>query len=217
MELSFEQGRVLGAMIEKAMTTPANYPMSLNGVVVACNQVSNREPVVEFTEAAVEQILRGLTDAGLAKMVHRPGDRVVKYRQALDDALETNTQQTALLAVLLLRSAQTPGELRQRTGRYVDFTSLPELEQVLADLGERGLVRRLARQPGQKESRYEELLTTGGGGAPLEPAAPELEEEAAAWAGEAPVPGESRNLAAELDELKRRFEVLLGRLGEEID
>ena len=77
IRLSFDQGRVIGAMIEKAMTTPANYPMSLNAVVVACNQVSNREPVTEFTDGEVELILRGLTDEGLAKMVHKPGDRVV--------------------------------------------------------------------------------------------------------------------------------------------
>ena len=159
IRLSFEQGRVIGAMIEKAMTTPANYPMSLNAIVVACNQVSNREPVIDFSEGDVELILRGLADDGLAKMVHRPGDRVVKYRHALDEQLSTSAQETALLAVLMLRGAQTPGELRQRTGRYVEFVSLPELEAVLAEMGRRQLTVRLERQPGQKESRYQELVT----------------------------------------------------------
>ena len=214
MELTFEQGRILGAMIEKAMTTPANYPMSLNAVVVACNQVSNRDPVSEFSDDQVELVLRALADRGLAKMVHKPGDRVVKYRQALDDHLETDPQQTALLAVLLLRGAQTPGELRQRTGRYVDFTSLPELEEVLSELGRRSLVRRLPRQPGQKESRYEELLT-GGGEAEVPAAAPAATEyPGAAVAPAAPSPGE--DLRRDLDDLRRRFDELLDRLGEEI-
>jgi uncharacterized protein YceH (UPF0502 family) len=230
MKLSFEQGRVLGVMIEKAMTTPANYPMSLNAVVVACNQVSNREPIVEFTEDEVELILRGLADDGLAKMVHRPGDRVVKYRQALDEQLELDARQAALVAVLMLRGPQTPGELRQRTGRYVEFTSLPELEEALVDLGARQLARRLERRPGQKESRYQELLTGGAAdvaeelmelparemtqsdspplAAPSSPAAPSAEPpRGAAVAG----------LAAEVDDLKRRFEELLDRLGETIE
>ena len=229
MKLSFEQGRVLGVMIEKAMTTPANYPMSLNAVVVGCNQVSNREPIVEFSEDEVERILRALADDGLAKMVHRPGDRVVKYRQALDEQLATNPQESALLAVLMLRGPQTPGELRQRTARYVEFTSLPQLEEVLVDLGGRQLVRRLERRPGQKESRYQELLT----GAPADTTQEPIEmpareaavldsslfvQRSSAPAPESvpaspPVP----DLAGELNELKRRFEELLERLGETIE
>ncbi len=227
MRLSFEQGRVLGAMIEKAMTTPAGYPMSLNGVVVACNQVSNRDPVTEFSEDQVELILRSLADDGIAKMVHRPGDRVVKYRQALNEHLETGEQETALVAVLMLRGAQTPGELRQRTNRYVEFVSLPELEEVLSDLGRRGLVRRLDRQPGQKESRHEELLT-GTAEAEPPPAGAAMVEESvlepiSASADDGPppdTPAETEepavDLAAELADLKRRFEILLENLGEEI-
>ena len=230
MKLSFEQGRVLGVMIEKAMTTPANYPMSLNAVVVACNQVSNRDPIVEFTEDEVERILRGLADDGLAKMVHRPGDRVVKYRQALDEELEVNPQEAALLAVLMLRGPQTPGELRQRTGRYVEFTSLPQLEETLVGIGGRQLARRLERRPGQKESRYEELLT----GAPIEVAEDgiELPTREVAELDRPPVPVAAppavppvatsdgapiADLAAEVRELKRRFEELLERLGETIE
>jgi len=227
MKLSFEQGRVLGSMIEKAMTTPAGYPMSLNGVVVACNQVSNREPVSDLSEDEVERILRSLADDGIAKMVHRPGDRVVKYRQALNEHLETNEQETALVAVLMLRGPQTPGELRQRTSRYVEFVSLPELEGVLSDLGRRELVRRLERQPGQKESRYEELLT---GDADEQPQPVDIElaeesgfesistrtEEAASSDSLAAVEEPAVDLAADLADLKRRFEILLETLGEEI-
>jgi len=216
-------------MIEKAMTTPANYPMSLNAVVVACNQVSNREPIVEFSEVEVERILRGLADDGLAKMVHRPGDRVVKYRQALDEQLGTNPQESALLAVLMLRGPQTPGELRQRTARYVEFTSLPQLEEILVDLGGRGLAQRLERRPGQKESRYQELLT----GAPADTAEEAIGLPVREAAGidsslfvkrsSAPPPDTAPaapavpDLAVELNELKRRFEELLDRLGETID
>lgn len=231
MKLSFDQGRVLGAMIEKAMTTPTGYPMSLNGVVVACNQVSNREPVTNFSDDQVERILRSLADDGIAKMVHRPGDRVVKYRQALDEQLQTDAKETALVAVLLLRGPQTPGELRQRTTRYVEFVSLSQLEDVLGRLTQRQLVRRLERQPGQKESRYEELLTSGGiaqrddfapptsvGDRPIDEgewanggtAAPEIPSPARTE------PTERPGLEAEIANLKRRFEILLDILGEEI-
>jgi uncharacterized protein YceH (UPF0502 family) len=225
MKLSSEQGRVLGVMIEKAMTTPANYPMSLNAVVVACNQVSNRNPIVEFSEDEVELILRGLADDGLAKMVHRPGDRVVKYRQALDEELEASRQEAALLAVLMLRGPQTPGELRQRTSRYVEFVSLPQLEEVLVGLAGRQLVQRLERRPGQKESRYRELLTGGAGDADEpgsepraeEPAEPDFPGGGDPSVGETELAAPPPDLAAEIKELKRRFEELLDRLGETIE
>ena len=114
---TFEEARVLGAMVEKAMTTPDNYPMSLNAVVVACNQVSNRDPVVSFTEDQVELILRALADRSLVKMVHRPGDRVVKYRHALDAALEVADREIALIAVLHA-AEQNRGPLAQRVRQH---------------------------------------------------------------------------------------------------
>ena len=159
--LDAEEARVLGCLIEKAMTTPDQYPMSLNGVRVACNQVSNRDPVVDYDETTVATTLRRLADKGLAKFVHRAGDRVVKYIHAADDVLECSEREVALVAVLLLRGDQTPGELRQRTGRYVEFSSLPEVEVALNGLARRipPLVTELERQPGQKESRYRQLLT----------------------------------------------------------
>ena len=176
--------------------------------------------MTDLSEDHVELVLRGLTDAGLAKMVHKPGDRVVKYRQALNDELATSPQETALLAVLMLRGAQTPGELRQRTARYVEFTSLPELETVLAELGRRDMVRRLDRQPGQKESRYEQLLAGGGEAAEAASTpAPVVDSEmVVAPPAEAAGTGPSlSDLQGELDHLKRRFNELLERLGEEID
>ena len=228
MKLSFEQARVLAAMIEKAYTTPANYPMSLNAVVVACNQVSNRDPVTEFTEGDVELILRGLADDGLAKMVHRPGDRVVKYRQALDEQLEVDRRQASLLAVLMLRGAQTPGELRQRTGRYVEFVSLPELEEVLTGLAGRGLVERLVRQPGQKENRYRQLLTDVATEAIVDPAGADQGMVDVAEAGQdvepssadstavAPPPSPLEELTARVTVLEERLDELLRRLGEDL-
>ncbi len=213
--LSFEEARILGAMIEKAMTTPDNYPMSLNAVVTACNQVSNRDPVVTFLEPEVERTLRGLADRGLAKMVHRPGDRVVKYRHALDADLEVGDKEIALLAVLMLRGAQTPGELRQRTQRYVEFTSLPEVETTLEALRHRpaALVAREDRRPGQKEHRYRHLLAADAVGAVLEEtvvaAAPPEDEPSTDLRAEV---GELR---AEVAELRRRLDQVTSELGME--
>ena len=167
-QLDAAEARVAGSLIEKAMTTPDHYPMSLNAVRVACNQVSNRDPVLDLAEDLVERVLRALADRGLARMVHRPGDRVVKYRHAVDEVLGLTAKETALTAVLLLRGAQTPGELRQRTQRYIEFESLPEVEATLegmrGDAERSPLVERLDRQPGQKEHRYRELLTSGAAG-----------------------------------------------------
>ena len=205
--LDDEQARVVGCLIEKGMTTPDQYPMSLNGVTLAANQRSNRDPVVDFSESLVSRTLRELSDRGIVRMVHRPGDRVVKYRHVLDEHLAVGDQQIALLAVLLLRGAQTPGELRQRTQRYVEFATLAELEATLEGLAGQGLVVRLERQPGQKESRYLEQISTRGqsGGDGQAAVAP-----APASAAE---PGELDALKAEVAELTRRFETLLDQLG----
>lgn len=217
LQLTAEEGRIIGAMVEKAMTTPANYPMSLNAIVVACNQVSNRNPIVDYEEPFVELTLRALADRGLAKMVHRPGDRVVKYRHALDEALADDEKvpfggkPLALLGVLLLRGAQTPGELRQRTTRYVEFDSLPELEVTLEGMRSVGMVQRLERRPGQKEARYVELLSPRLGG-DVEDAPP---ESVPAGGTEADVaqPGELELLRSEVAELTRRLDALLAQLG----
>lgn len=208
--LSDEEARVVGCLIEKQMTTPDQYPMSLNGVTLAANQKSNREPVVDYSEAMVERTLRDLTDRGLARMVHRPGDRVVKYRHAIDERLGLDAERTALLAVLLLRGAQTPGELRQRTQRYVDFPSLVDVEVTLDRLVDDGLAVRLERRPGQKEARVTDLVSLRG-------------RDVAEGAEVLPVPRRASSPAAadpdlddvrsELVELRSRFEELLERLG----
>jgi len=205
---SDEEARVLGCLVEKQMTTPDQYPMSLNGVTMAANQKSNRHPVVDYSEALVERTLRELSDQGAARMVHRPGDRVVKYRHALGDHLEMSDPQLALVAVLMLRGPQTPGELRQRTQRYVDFASLAELETTLVDLVDAGSVVRLDRQPGQKEPRFVEQLSDRGvrsvsGLDVTRTIAP-------------PAVADDRfvdDLRSEIAQLRERFEKLLDQLG----
>lgn len=209
------QARVIGSLIEKSMTTPDHYPMSLNGVTVACNQVSNRDPVVDYTQDFVERTLRALADRGLAKLVHRPGDRVVKYRQALDEELALTPPQAALIAVLLLRGPQTPGELRQRTHRYVEFASVPELETTLERLRlpEEGppLVERLEREPGQKEHRYRELLTGGAAAAPN--AVPEADAVSAGSVVESEPGGDIAVLREEIAQLRDKVDLILRELG----
>ena len=212
LTLDADQARVLGCLIEKARTTPDQYPMSLNGVRVACNQVSNRDPIVDYSEAVVERTLRQLSDQGLVRMVHRPGDRVVKYRHAADEIFGLNDKDLSLLAVMLLRGPQTPGELRQRTSRYVEFTGLADIEATLEQLRSRNAVVRLERRPGQKEHRYQELLSDRGTG-------DERVDEAEfvvpmTGAPEPAVPArELEELRTEVDELKARFGRLLDALG----
>lgn len=152
--------RLLGCLIEKEMTTPDYYPMTINGLTNAANQKSNRDPVMTLTEQDVLESLNGLRDLGAARTVRSPGGRAMKYKHALNDLLEIDPEQAALLAVLMLRGEQTPGELRARTERYHDFDDLATVEAVLTDLQTRRepLVARLSRRPGEKEARYRHLL-----------------------------------------------------------
>jgi uncharacterized protein len=158
--LSPEEARVLGALVEKAFTTPDVYPLTVNALVAACNQRSNREPVVDYDEATVERALRELDDQGLAGLTRASGGRTLRYVHRVQSALELDDEQTALLAVLLLRGPQTPGELRTRTDRYVGFPDVAAAEERLIDLMGRTvpLVDRLDRAAGQKEHRYRCLL-----------------------------------------------------------
>ena len=160
MEASDVEIRVLGCLIEKRMTTPDYYPLTLNSLVAACNQANNRDPVVEYDETAVTRGISGLQERGWCRAVHRPGQRSVKYRHTLDEALVVDPEQQALLAVLMLRGAQTPGELRTRTTRYLEFPDLGTVEGVLTGLAtrERPLAERLERRPGEKEARWVHLL-----------------------------------------------------------
>lgn len=156
--------RVLGCLLEKQRTTPEVYPLSLNAIRLACNQATSRDPVVDYREPTVRAALDRLTERGWAGLARSPGGRVAKYRQLFDKALELDPAQTALLAVLMLRGAQTPGELKSRSERLHPVGSLEDVDRTLVDLIERRLVARLLRRPGQKEERYTQLLGSADAG-----------------------------------------------------
>lgn len=172
-KLSAAEQRVLGCLIEKEMTTPDYYPMTVNGLAAACNQKTSRDPVVDYTETEVVEALDQLRERGLARTVHGKGDRALKYKHVAGDILGVSDPQLALLAVLLLRGPQTAGELRTRTSRYTEFADLGQVMAELTSMGnaEEPLVLLVERRPGEKEPRYEHLL----GDAPAEqPAGPAI-------------------------------------------
>ena len=164
--------RVLGCLIEKQRTTPDTYPLSLNALRLACNQSTNRHPVVDYDDATIRTALASLSRRGWARLASGPGSRAVKYRHLLDEALDVDGAEISLLTVLMLRGPQTPGELKQRTERMHRFESVPEVIETLDRLMERELVARLPRRPGQKEERYGQLLGGESGGGVEETAAP---------------------------------------------
>jgi hypothetical protein len=146
--------RVLGALIEKQRTTPDAYPLSLNSLRLACNQATGREPIVDYDEATVREAIARLVRRGWARLASGPGSRATKYRHLLDDELSLSGPELSLLAVLLLRGAQTPGELRVRSERLHHFATLESLEAQLQALADRRLILRFERRPGQKEARW---------------------------------------------------------------
>jgi len=154
------EARVLGALIEKDITTPDYYPLSLNALVNACNQKSNRDPVMSLDENAVRDALYSLNEKGLAGAVSSADSRVSKYEHRLQEKFNLARGETAILCVLLLRGPQTPGELRGRTERMFSFNDLSDVQSALQRLIQRedSLVKMLARQPGTKEARYAHLL-----------------------------------------------------------
>jgi uncharacterized protein len=160
--------RVVACLVEKQRTTPDTYPLSLNALRLACNQSTNRDPVVEYDEATVSDALRRLALRGWTRLASGAGSRARKYRHLLPERLELDDAELSLLAVLMLRGAQTPGELKQRTDRLHGFTGLADVEEALEGLVGRELVARQERRPGQKEVRYAQLL--GGGDGNGEPA-----------------------------------------------
>jgi len=194
MDLDAVQVRVLGCLLEKQRTTPETYPLTLNSLRLACNQSTNREPVVDYDEPTIREALAVLSRKGWVRLASGAGSRAVKYRHLLDRELDLSDADLAVLAVLLLRGPQTPGELKQRTERLHAFAGQGELEQTLTSLAERELVTRIERRPGQKEDRYGQLL--GASAATVEPAAPRA----------AAPPGGDRD--ERLDELEQRVERL---------
>src|SRR6266404_5708046 len=169
--LNDSEVRVLGALIEKDITTPDYYPLSLNGLVNACNQKNNRDPVMALDEDAVRAALESLQKQRLAGPATGADGRVTKYEHRLQEVFNFDRRETAILCVLLLRGAQTPGELRGRTERMYRFQELEDVHATIEKLSQRGppLVAVLPRQPGTKESRYMQLFS---GEAPVAEAAP---------------------------------------------
>lgn len=165
IKLTPPEARVIGCLIEKAITTPAQYPLSLSALTTACNQKSSRDPVMQLTDAEVQQVVDGLVKRHLVSDRTSFGSRVTKYQHRLANvgfgSLEFSAQEIGILCLLLLRGPQTPGELRSRSGRLCQFADVTEAEAVLQGLAERKdgpFVTPLAREPGRREVRYTHLF-----------------------------------------------------------
>lgn len=209
--LTLEEARVLGCLIEKAITTPEYYPISLNSLVMACNQKSNRNPMVSFLETTVVRALDSLRERKLASMVSEAGARVPKYRHQADEVIGLDEKDIAVLCELLVRGAQTVGELRTRGDRMFAFADLAQVQAVLDGLASRPvpLIVKLAKQPGMKECRYMHLLS---GPPPPEPegmVAMPVEPARVAVAADneriAKLEAETAALRQELGELRQAF------------
>ncbi len=158
--LTETEARILGALVEKQLTTPEYYPLTLNALVAACNQKTNREPVVSYDEQTVQKTLDVLRDKNLVYVFYGSTSRVPKYKHMLPQVYELESSETAVICVLMLRGAQTLGELRERTQRLYEFSGVGEVSETLDNLSRRDepLVVKLERQAGQKEARYAQLL-----------------------------------------------------------
>jgi len=208
-QLDAAEARVVGALLEKEIATPEYYPLSLNALVNACNQKSNREPVVSYDEETVETALERLRLKGLAVRITGRDSRVPKHGQRFTETQNLGRREAAIVCVLLLRGPQTIGELRSRSERLHSFDDLEAVEHTLNHLAELGMVKRLARQAGSREARYMHLLSGDVEGA--EETAPAA---VAPVSSRRPGPDEriavlERELAAlrsEFDDFRRRFE-----------
>jgi uncharacterized protein len=210
-DLDAAEARVLGCLIEKQRTTPDQYPLSLNALRLACNQSTNRDPVVAYDEETIRGALHRLGRRRFTRLTSGHTSRAAKYRHLLDEALSVDAAEQAVLAVLLLRGAQTPGELKQRTERMQPFAGTAELQDVLTGLIDRGLVAELARRPGQKEERFRHRLSED---------AEDFEEPAAAAVAPVVPPPPRRDerldrLEHEVRELREQVAALRAELGVE--
>jgi hypothetical protein len=191
--------RVLGCLLEKQQTTPDAYPLTLNSLRLACNQSTNRDPVVDYDEATVREAAQRLGKRGWSRLTSYHGSRSAKYRHLLDDALGLAPDERAVLCVLMLRGPQTMGELKQRSERLHAFPDLPSVEDTLERLTARELGRWLERRPGQKEARYGHLL---------EADAPDEEEVERAHDPRRAPPPEEDDLAGEVAQLRDEVRAL---------
>lgn len=219
VELTAEEIRVLGALVEKEATTPDHYPLSTNALTTACNQKTSRDPVVSYDQRLVSETMLLLRPAGLARTV-RSG-RTDKHRHVLDEALGLDRAELAVLAVIMLRGPQTPGELRTRTERAHGFDSVDDVDVVLTGLAQRDepLVRNLGRGPGQSQDRWTHLL--GGPVSPVsvpDPVPSEVRHDAGRPAPPEPIsspttPGDLERLERRVHELEQRVAALEAELG----
>ncbi|HWC96905.1 MAG TPA: YceH family protein [Candidatus Sulfopaludibacter sp.] len=202
-QLDLAEVRVLGALMEKEIATPEYYPLSLNALVNACNQKSNREPVVSFDEQIVENALEALRHKGMSVRISGRDVRVPKHGQSFTEKFNLGRREAALICLLLLRGPQTPGELRSRSDRLYSFEDLEGVESTLQKLVEIEFVKKLPRQPGSREARWTHLLA-GDVDVAEEAAAPSMDR----MMTERMTPDRERIAALELEvaELKRQFE-----------
>ncbi|MDH1294968.1 YceH family protein [Citrobacter freundii] len=212
-ELTATEARVIGCLLEKQVTTPEQYPLSVNGVVTACNQKTNREPVMNLSESYVQEQLDNLVKRHFLRTVSGFGNRVTKYEQRFCNSefgnLKLSAAEVAVITTLLLRGAQTPGELRSRASRMYEFSDMAEVESTLENLATREdgpYVIRLAREPGKRESRYMHLFCG------------EVDEAIAAAdqlpAASGDLQARVEMLETEVAELKQRLDSLLAHLGD---
>ncbi|HET9743283.1 MAG TPA: YceH family protein [Terriglobales bacterium] len=203
VHLTETEARVLGSLIEKDITTPDYYPLSLNALVNACNQKNNREPVMNLDEQSVRSALEGLQNQRLAGPARGADSRVAKFEHRLQEVFNFDRKETAVICVLLLRGPQTPGELRTRCERMYRFEALDDVQSTLHKLMERepALAKMLPRQPGTKESRYAHLLSgdVEGWSAPVVAEVPSEDDRVAR------IERELSSLRNELDEIKQQF------------
>ena len=206
--------RVLGALLEKARTTPDNYPLSLNALTSACNQTSNREPVMALEETAVSAAVDALRRRSLVRAIVHSGGRITKYMHLMDDALGLVNRQLAILCVLMLRGPQTAGELRTRAQRLHDFDDVADVESALDGLASREpepLVLKLPRRPGQREERWAHLLA---GEAAAQAAAARASAAAHGTPATAPPPSDDRvaRLESEIAAMRQELTELRAEL-----
>jgi len=215
IRLTAIEARILGVLIEKQMATPDYYPMTLNALVNACNQKSNREPVMDLPEPEVAESLKSLRDQRLVWQVRAHGSRVAKYEHNLQDTVDLSRREKAIMCELLLRGPQTPGELRTRASRLVEFQSLREVEYLLQQLSEHAqgpFVVQLPKQPGRKEHRFAHLFSEVPEG---EDATDEL-SAAASYSDGRGLPGKSDRVAA-LEQRVTELETQLAEMREAFD
>jgi uncharacterized protein len=219
MQLTDVEARIIGSLVEKESTTPDNYPLSLNALTTACNQISNRDPVMSLTEDSVKRAVNSLRQQSLVRAIQPADSRVTKFQHLLADKLELDAPELATLCVLLLRGPQTMAEIRTRTARLAEFRSGSDLETAVKSLIARELAVELPRRAGQKETRFAHLLSGPPADAPRAESTDEppraTVEPPASQPGERLIALEStvENLQRELADLAARFDEFRAQFG----